>query len=136
MEVKRLQHRINIIIAHIGKEEPEATERQSTDDLQSLQDRIKSITLVVDALDCSCSAETAVAFCQQARLRNLPKRDGPRQQPRQKSRSRRSQLRPLPVMLRRVSAPRGNILTVTQRGGKTAVHNEAKTLPPQITKEY
>ena len=60
MEVKRLQHRINFIIAHIVKEEPEATERQSTDDLQSLQDRIKSITLVVDALDRSCNAETAV----------------------------------------------------------------------------
>ena len=62
MELLRLQHRINIIIAHIGKEEPGATGRQSMDDLRSLKGRIKSITLDMDALDRSCSAETEVGF--------------------------------------------------------------------------
>ena len=39
IELQRLQHLINFIIAHSGKE---LTERQSTGALQSLQDRIKT----------------------------------------------------------------------------------------------
>ena len=62
LELQRLQHRINFIIEDIGKEEPNAARRQSTDDLQSLQARIRSITRDMDALGCNCSAETAMGL--------------------------------------------------------------------------
>ena len=61
LESQGLQHRINFIIEETGKE-PGAAERQSTDDLQSLHARIRSTTRDMDALDRSCSAESAVEF--------------------------------------------------------------------------
>ena len=116
VELLRLQHRIYFIFAHIGKEEPGAAERQSTDDLQNLQDRIRSITCDTEPWTAAAAQKPQWASCQQARPINLPKRDGPRQQPRQRSRSRRGPLRPWPSMPRRVLAPHGIVLTVTQRG--------------------
>ena len=59
---QRLQHRLNRIIGDTGKEEPGAAGRQSTDDFQSLQAWIRSISRDMDALDHSCSAETAMGF--------------------------------------------------------------------------
>ena len=61
VELQRLQHRIDLLTGHVGKDEPGTPERQSTDDLQSLQARIRSITCDMDALR-SSSALTAVGF--------------------------------------------------------------------------
>ena len=61
LELQRLQHQTNFIIVEIS-EEPGAAGRPSTDDLQSLQARIRSITRDMDALDRSCSAEFAVGL--------------------------------------------------------------------------
>ena len=77
VELERLQHRINFIIAQIGQQELGATERQSTIALQSLQDRITSITLDKDALDRRCSAETAVGFVQTGSLEKSAKKEQP-----------------------------------------------------------
>ena len=60
--LRRLQHRIIFIIEDIGEDEPAAAGRWSTDDLQGLQARIRSITRDMDALGRSCSAETAMGF--------------------------------------------------------------------------
>ena len=48
--------------AYRQTQEPGAAERQSTGALQNLQDRIKYITLDMDALNRSWSAETTVGF--------------------------------------------------------------------------
>ena len=77
VELERLQHRINFIIAQIGQQELGATERQSTIALQSLQDRIQSITLDKDALDRRCSAETAVGFAQTGSPEKSAKKEQP-----------------------------------------------------------
>ena len=61
-DLQHLHQRINFIIEDIGKEGLAAAGRQSTDDLQELQTRIRSITRDMDALGCSCSAEAAMGL--------------------------------------------------------------------------
>ena len=49
VKLQRLQHRIGLIVAQIGRQEQKATERLSTSALHGLQDRIKSVTGLLSA---------------------------------------------------------------------------------------
>ena len=120
-------------------------ERQSTDDLQSLQARIRSITRDMDALDPSCRADTAMGF--------LTAGDHSSPQPSFLVQSAGRQADPIRITALAeklakkgrtspTAAPEKPVKTATSRfrvlrnrnrKQKAAVHKKAKT-PPQVTK--
>ena len=126
VELQRLQHRTNLIITQIGKLEQGATESLSTGALHGSQDRIKSITLDIDTLDRSCSAETAVGFA--------PTGSSPRKKnPPFSSFTRKS--------LKRQSSPldfdTGSHHRIPRQRTTTPTdHKEVATLSPQDTKDF
>ena len=147
LESQGLQHKINFIIEEIGKEEPGAAERQSTDDRAcrpgSDPSRATWMPWTAAAAQSlrwsSCQQATSPALSHvpstapagrqlqpklQPHPRSQPKRHGHRQQPHQKNRSRTGAIRPYPSLpaprfrASRIHTDRGTAPTRRQRSTK------------------